>query len=340
MKFEIGDKVVVKHSNEEGEVIDVINDKMVMVEIRGVKFPVYNDQLDYPYFKRFTEKKLFPEKKAPKTYIDQVPREKVTSATKQTDGVWLYFFPKFGTDDFGDEVVDLLKVHLVNGTNTGYNFNYKLNFLGEPEFELKNQVFNNQDFYIHDIDFEKINDSPVFNIEFSLIKQEKKKAAYYETSLKLRPKQVFTKIEEIKSRNEPSFSFKLFDVYPEQVVEEKMDLNKLAANGYKVYEASKAKQHLEPAKYAVDLHMEKITDDWKSLTNFEILSIQLKEFEKYYDLAVAHRQPSLIVIHGLGSGRLRDEIHELLRHRKEVKSFINQYHASYGYGATEIYFQY
>lgn len=60
MKFEIGDKVVVLHSNEEGEVIDIINDKMVMVEIRGVKFPAYNDQLDFPYFKRFTEKKLFP----------------------------------------------------------------------------------------------------------------------------------------------------------------------------------------------------------------------------------------------------------------------------------------
>ena len=47
MKFEIGDKVVVKHSNEEGTVIDIINDNMVMVEIRGVKFPAYNDQLEY-----------------------------------------------------------------------------------------------------------------------------------------------------------------------------------------------------------------------------------------------------------------------------------------------------
>jgi dsDNA-specific endonuclease/ATPase MutS2 len=55
---------------------------------------------------------------------------------------------------------------------------------------------------------------------------------------------------------------------------------------------------------------------------------------------VAHRQPSLVVIHGLGSGKLRDEIHELLRHKKEVKTFVNQYHASYGYGATEIYLDY
>ena len=116
MKFEIGDKVVVRHSNEEGEVIDIIIDNMVMVEGRGVKFPAYIDQLDFPYFKRFTEKKLFPEKKKPKTYVDQVPREKVTTATRQADGVWLYFWPKFSTDEFGDEIVELLKVHLVNGT--------------------------------------------------------------------------------------------------------------------------------------------------------------------------------------------------------------------------------
>ncbi len=340
MKFEIGDKVVVKHSNEEGTVIDSINDKMVMVEVRGVKFPVYNDQLEYPYFKKFTEKKLFPEKKAPKTYIDQVPREKVTTKSKKTDGVWLMFIPKFGNDEFGDEVVELLKVYLINGTSLGYNFDYKLDLLGDPEFELKNQVFNNQDFYLHDILYEKINDSPAFSIEFSLTTPDRKKSEHYETSLKLRPKQVFSKIEELKAKNEPSFSFRLFDTYPDKPVEEKMDIGKLANSGFKVYDASKARHHLEPAKYSVDLHMEKITDDWKSLSNFEILSMQLNQFEKYYDLAVAHRQPSLIVIHGLGTGRLRDEIHELLRHKKEVKSFINQYHSSYGYGATEIYFQY
>ncbi|MDE3212362.1 MAG: Smr/MutS family protein, partial [Bacteroidota bacterium] len=69
-------------------------------------------------------------------------------------------------------------------------------------------------------------------------------------------------------------------------------------------------------------------------------SIQLREFEKYYDLALAHHQPNLIVVHGLGTGKLREEIHEILKMKPEVKSFVNQYHPNYGYGATEIYFQY
>jgi hypothetical protein len=56
----------VLHSNEEGEVIDILNEKMVMIEVRGVKFPAYMDQIDFPYFKRFSEKKLFPPKKEKK----------------------------------------------------------------------------------------------------------------------------------------------------------------------------------------------------------------------------------------------------------------------------------
>jgi len=34
-----GDKVLMLHSNEEGEVVEIINNKMVMVDVRGVKFP-------------------------------------------------------------------------------------------------------------------------------------------------------------------------------------------------------------------------------------------------------------------------------------------------------------
>ena len=97
---------------------------------------------------------------------------------------------------------------------------------------------------------------------------------------------------------------------------------------------------MEPARTVVDLHIEKLTDSWKQLSNFEILTIQLKAFEKYYELAVAHHQSSLTVIHGVGVGKLRDEIHDVLRLKRQVKSFINQYNQLYGYGATEIYFEY
>ena len=108
MKYQIGDKILVLHSNDEGEVIEIMNDKMVMISVRGVKFPAYMDQIDFPYFKRFTEKKLFPADIKQKTYIDQVPKEKIKQQQKDNrteDGIWLALIPKFENDIFGDEVV-------------------------------------------------------------------------------------------------------------------------------------------------------------------------------------------------------------------------------------------
>jgi hypothetical protein len=37
---------------------------------------------------------------------------------------------------------------------------------------------------------------------------------------------------------------------------------------------------------------------------------------------------------------LKDEIHDILKTKKEVKTFVNQYEPRFGYGATEIFFQY
>ena len=339
MKFQIGDKVLILHSNEEGEIIDIINEKMVLVDVRGVKFPAYIDQLDFPYFKRFSEKKMFPAKKD-KKYVDDVRKEKISNTSKTADGAWLTFLPVFQTDEFGDEVVEELKLHLVNRTETAYHFIYKLTYSGKTEFDLKNSINPFEDFYLHDVAFADMNDNPVFEFEFSLPKPDKQKAEFYESSLKLRAKQLFNKIEEIKQKNEATFSFKLFDKYPDRAFEESFDMGKLVSKGYTIYDAKKGRQHLEPARSVIDLHIEKLADDWQHLSNYEILGIQLRTFEKYYELALAHIQPSLIVIHGVGEGRLRDEIHDRLRHKKEVKSFVNQYDSRFGYGATEIFFQY
>lgn len=340
MKFQVGDKVLILHSEEEGEVVDIINNKMVMVDVRGVKFPAYIDQLDFPYFKRFSEKKIVPPPAKQKKFIDELPREKKPLADKTQTGVWLTFIPVMDTDEFGDEIVEELKIHLINRTDKPYKFEYKLNYLSGTDFEFNNEIAAFQDFYLHDMPFENVNDSPSFHVVFSLPTPDKKKAEYFETSLKLKPKQVFSRIQEIRRKGEALFSYQLMEKYPDRAVEEKMGFSSLVNKGYKVYPASHARQHLEPAKYELDLHIEQLTPEHSRLSSFEKLALQLQTLEKYLDLAVAHRQASMIVIHGLGTGKLRDEIHEILRMRRDVKSFINRYHPAYGYGATEVFFQY
>ena len=337
MKYQQGDKIIVLLTNEEGKVIEIMSDKMVMIEVKGVRFPAYMDQIDFPYFKMFSEKRLVEKKKI---FIDNVIQEKGNTKIKVDNGVFIAFMPIFDKDVFDDDVVEKLKVYLINQTDTAFNFSYNLSFGGESSFELKSVIDPLNDFYLHNVNFDDLSDNPRFDVEFSLVNPDKKKAPYYETTLKLKAKQIFKKIEEIQIKNEPTFSFPLFEDYPDKVSEEKVDLSMLTNAGFRIYDADKLRENLPPARTVVDLHIEKLTDSWKHLANFEILSIQLREFDRFYDLAVVHFQPSLTIIHGVGVGKLRDEIHEILRHKKEVKSFINQYNPAYGYGATEIFFSY
>ncbi len=223
MKFQIGDRILILHSNEEGEVIDIINDKMVMVDVKDVKFPVYIDQIDFPYFKQFTEKKFSSSPKF-KKYIEDVKKEK-TDHSKISDGMWIGFLPVTDSDEFGDEIVKELKIHLVNRTESAYKFNYKVNYFGKTDFELKNELLAFQDFYLHDIPFEDLNDSPNFEFEFSLLQPEKNKVDHYEASLKLKPKQLFARIEEIRLKGEATFSYKLFEIYPDKIEDARIEFD-------------------------------------------------------------------------------------------------------------------
>ncbi len=338
MKYQIGDRVLLLHSNEEADVIDIINEKMLMVDVQGVQFPVYMDQVDFPYFKRFTEKKIVPLKKE-KQYVDDLRKEKTVKENRTEDGVWLSFLPIMDTDEFDDLVVEELKLHLLNHTSLSYEFTYKLYYFGKPDISISNTLLPFQDFYIQDIPFSHLNDSPSFEFDFKLTKLEKGRASHFETQVRLKPKQLFSKIEELKQKNLATFTQLLFEKYPAQLREEIIEPGVLAKHGYKIYDASKGRQHLEAARSVIDLHIEKISNDFRGLSNYEILQMQLKEFEKYYQLAIVHHLPSMIVIHGLGEGVLRDEVHDLLRLKKEVNSFVNQYHPVYGFGATEIFFK-
>lgn len=337
MKYQPGDKIIVLLTQEEGKVLEILNENMVMIEVKGVKFPAYTDQIDFPYYKMFTEKRIIEKKKR---FIDQVQKEKSTPKIKEGNGVSISFFPVFSKDVFDDDVVEKFRLFMINQHQAAYQFTYKLMVGGESSFTLKNIIEPLTDFYLHDVQLEELSDSPRFEFEFSLKEPNKKKADYFETSLKIKAKQLFKKIEEIQIKNEPCFTYLLLDEYPDKIEEEKLDISKLGNSNFRIYDVQKIKQNMEPARSVVDLHIEKLTDSWKHLSNYEILQLQLNAFEKYFELALQHHQSSLIIIHGVGKGKLKDEIHEILRSKKEVGSFINQYSHLYGYGATEIFFEY
>lgn len=118
----------------------------------------------------------------------------------------------------------------------------------------------------------------------------------------------------------PKVNDKDFIPHPALIGEEKHKKNKAAKDAY-VWE--------------IDLHVEELTDQYKHLTNGEILEIQMTHFRRVFNTARNKRVQKLILIHGVGMGRLKAEISEELMRYPDVE-FYDASYKEYGRGATEV----
>ena len=106
MKYQPGDKVLILHSKEEAQVVEIINEKMVFVDVNGIRFPVYVDQIDFPYFHNFSAKKIVVPNNQ-KVYVDNLKKEEVSQKYHVHSGVWISFLPVFDKNIFDDDVVEI-----------------------------------------------------------------------------------------------------------------------------------------------------------------------------------------------------------------------------------------
>lgn len=90
-----------------------------------------------------------------------------------------------------------------------------------------------------------------------------------------------------------------------------------------------------PAK-VVDLHIEKLRDDYQFLSSSEIFDIQMSRFRNSLDTAIFHKLESIIFIHGTGNGTLRNEMHKIISKHAQVRTYMDAYKEKFGYGATEV----
>jgi len=85
----------------------------------------------------------------------------------------------------------------------------------------------------------------------------------------------------------------------------------------------------------VDLHIHELTNSDKGMSNYDMLHLQLQTAEKNLKNAIAKKQQRIIFIHGIGNGKLRQELHLLLK--KYPVTFSEASYTRYGQGATEVY---
>lgn len=86
----------------------------------------------------------------------------------------------------------------------------------------------------------------------------------------------------------------------------------------------------------VDLHIEQLINNHKSLSNFQILNIQVDTAKYKLDFAIRKRIQKVIFIHGVGQGVLKAELEYLIK-RYEGLSFKDADFYKYGQGAIEVY---
>jgi hypothetical protein len=96
-----------------------------------------------------------------------------------------------------------------------------------------------------------------------------------------------------------------------------------------------AREYLKSLEKEVDLHIEELVEDVSGMSSFEMLTIQLERFEKELDEAIEKNMKKIIFIHGVGNGRLRQEIVSVLKKTRGV-TYQDASYKEYGYGATQV----
>jgi hypothetical protein len=307
---------------------------MLEVEVKGTTFPVYIDEVEHPYFNWFTDKNYKQQQKSvPEQLLVEKPKH---LEQKLPRGIHFSFFPVFKSDEFED-IVQCLKIYLINELPVPVQFRYDIRIPHESHFKHEGTLHAFGNLYLHSLDYEILGAQPRFHWEMTDAKHPK--FIIESGILKIKPSKVFEHINELLLKNEPSFSYKLVDDFVLKPKPEKKESFVPSVKPQVIELGKKIISLQDLPKYELDLHIEQLTVNHKTMSNAEMLELQLRTLDKYLHLAIIHHFERMIVIHGLGKGALKDAVHKVLREMQVVKHYRNEWMGKYGYGATEVIFR-
>ena len=85
-----------------------------------------------------------------------------------------------------------------------------------------------------------------------------------------------------------------------------------------------------------DLHIEKLVPNHRSMSNYDILTLQSETAKRHLEFAIRNRIPKIVFIHGVGEGILKSELDFLLGRYDNI-AFQDGNYQKYGLGATEVF---
>ncbi|MBL7787033.1 MAG: Smr/MutS family protein [Chitinophagales bacterium] len=369
-KFRIGEKIQLVFTGETALVEHYFDAETIIVRTGNVTFPVLIEHvvslekpkplLDTP--QRTTEQKPPP----PPPNKDRIV-EKIKAIGLHTEpdelpdrGIKVALQPFY----HADLTVAYFLIHLINQSGKTLSVEYEM-FLDtheHPVFVLKSHVAGREAIILNSIDADELNDKPELLFHFQHTSKDLPNTYQNRFERIVLPKAKMLRNDPLETPiiNGRAYLYTIDNELPKQNAHAPDNAEKSSPKIAQLDAASLKQQWLEqkftptadiPAPIAektainavvreIDLHIEQLLPHHKHLHKGEILRYQIATFEKEVETAIRRRELQMIVIHGLGKGKLREEIIKSLRNYPQVASFRNELHPKYGYGATEIFFEY
>jgi DNA-nicking Smr family endonuclease len=331
VKFQIGDKVLLLKTMEEGEIMNLLDSKTVEVKLGKIVIPVFMDEIDHPYFHWFTSKKGKVYYERMKTFSPQ--EDKKIGGT----GMCLIFFPEYDEHDNFSKI----RVHLMNDHPKFYEFEYTFRAKSGNTFSHKSDMAHYQNVYLHDITYEELATHPNFQLKFN---------GKEDISVAIKPKKLAEILQDMNDKGHVYFSHFLFNeniCEPPIVQVKPITIPTIQPKPQKVQISFKAENHksLNAEKLPhylknpnlVDLHANILLEDFDQLQADVIQDRQIEAFLVSLDHAYKLGLEHFTVIHGVGNGKLKNRIHRHLDQTKLVLHYVHEFSAMYGMGATQIF---
>lgn len=330
MKFSVGDKIKLRKTNEEGVVVDIVQEQYLRVRIDGNVIPVEEADIDFPYLDWFLKRN--EESKKKKVFIDNI---KVDSSIQSAEsmfpeGLYLLFQPVY-REHQGEDIINRIAIYLFSEWATPLDYLVDISIKGKKAFSYEGIAAFQQRQLLYSFSFDEAGDNPVF--DFEVMEQNKKMAPKHFFSIKLTRKKLIEHVRRLERENLAIFEIPVFNKLKpaSKLVMPEMG-QKISAMS--ILGTAKTQRK---AKVEIDLHIEKIYHQSQRLENDEKLHIQIEYFQTYLDLAIAdERVNPFRVIHGIGEGILKKEINSVCLQTFEVQDYV---YDKCNPGVTLIYFK-
>ena len=86
----------------------------------------------------------------------------------------------------------------------------------------------------------------------------------------------------------------------------------------------------------IDLHIEQILNSHGHLSNHEIVIHQLDYFKYHLDKKIEAGVTQISVVHGVGNGRLKEEVRYILDSYPRIE-YMDEHYSGRGMGATKVF---